>query len=328
MNNLYFGYESYIASFRMQFGIAVAPPTFEEYVRFYTVNQLPYAAASVETNSFEKEPTAAPEIQQQTTASGKTKRERCGEDQASVLVSSWKTHFGLVESHKSHAGWIKIQIEVNAAGPLKSVKQCKDKLRNLKDAYKAACDNNKQTGAEPKFPPFYDTFDEIFATRDVINMPNVLDSGHINRKTDIDNNNNSSNSNINDNSYNSCKEDETYDGTNEQSNESDTISSQDINDIEEEDNDIPKISNDMQVPGTPKQLRKSAKSKRKREGKTDFREELIDLQKKQLDAFKEQTANSEAAMQQLFEKQLKHEEREREKDRQLLLQLGQIMSQK
>lgn len=49
---------------------------------------------------------------------------------------------------------------------------------------------------------------------------------------------------------------------------------------------------------------------------------LSTFKKKQLDAFKEQTANSEAAMQQLFEKQLKHEEREREKDIQLLLQLG------
>ena len=107
----------------------------------------------------------------------------------------------MVESHKSHAGWIKIQIEVNAAGLFKTVNQCKDKLRNLKDAYKAACDNNnKQTGADAKFPPFFDTFYEIFGTRDVINMPNVLDSGHSNQKTDIDsknNNNNQQTTNIN-----------------------------------------------------------------------------------------------------------------------------------
>ena len=316
--NLYLGYETYVASFRMQFGIAVTSPSFEEYVKFYTVNQL--STASVETNPAEKE-LATAKMQQQTGTSGKTKRERWGEDQARVLVYSWKTHFGLVESHKSNVGWIKIQTEVNANEPPKSVKQCKDKLRNLKDAYKAACNNNKQTGADPKFSPFFDTFDEIFGTRDVINMPDILDSGHGNRRTEIDNNHNINNNN-------SYEEDEAYDVTNEHSNESDNNASLDVTGIEEEENDLPGVSNDVKVPGTPKQLRKSAKNKRKREGKAGFREELIDLQKRQLDAFKEQTASSEEAMQKMFEKQLKHEEREREKDRQLLLQLGQIMSQK
>ena len=117
--NLYLGYETYVASFRMQFGIAVTPPSFEEYVKFYTVNQL--STASVETNPAEKEPTTA-KMQQQTATSGKTKRERWGEDQARVLVYSWKTHFGLVESHKSNVGWIKIQTEVNTNGSPKSVK--------------------------------------------------------------------------------------------------------------------------------------------------------------------------------------------------------------
>ena len=143
----------------------------------------------------------------------------------------------MVESHKSHAGWIKIQIEVNAAGLFKTVNQCKDKLRNLKDAYKAACDNNnKQTGADAKFPPFFDTFYEIFGTRDVINMPNVLDSGHSNRKTDIDsknNNNNQQTTNINESSNNNCEEDEGCDVTNEHSNESDTNPSLNVNDMEE-----------------------------------------------------------------------------------------------
>ena len=49
--------------------------------------------------------------------------------------------------------WSKIQAEVNKAGANKTIKQWKDKLRNLKDAYKTACDTNKQSGAAAIMPP-------------------------------------------------------------------------------------------------------------------------------------------------------------------------------
>ena len=47
------------------------------------------------------------------------------------------------------------------------MKQIKDKLRNLKDAYKQARDNNKQTGKLPILCPFHEDFDEIFGARDM-----------------------------------------------------------------------------------------------------------------------------------------------------------------
>ena len=44
-------------------------------------------------------------------------------------------------------------------------------MQNLKDAYKAARDNNKKTGASPTYSPYFEDFDEVLGTRDVINTP-------------------------------------------------------------------------------------------------------------------------------------------------------------
>ena len=41
--------------------------------------------------------------------------------------------------------WNKIVAAVNKAGTEKTLKQCKDKLRNLKQAYKDAKTNNSKT---------------------------------------------------------------------------------------------------------------------------------------------------------------------------------------
>ena len=57
------------------------------------------------------------------------------------------------------------------------MKQIKDKLRNLKDAYKQARDNNKQTGKSPILCPFHGDFDEIFGPRDTANLPYAKEVG-------------------------------------------------------------------------------------------------------------------------------------------------------
>ena len=57
------------------------------------------------------------------------------------------------------------------------MKQIKDKLRNLKDAYKQARENNKQTGKSPIFYPFYEDFDGIFGARDTVNLPYAKEAG-------------------------------------------------------------------------------------------------------------------------------------------------------
>ena len=76
--------------------------------------------------------------------------------------------------------WIKIKTDVNEKGPEKT-KQLKDKIRNLKDAYKAARDNSKKTGASPMYSPSFEDFDEVLGTRDVISTPFAREVGVLNK---------------------------------------------------------------------------------------------------------------------------------------------------
>ena len=48
----------------------------------------------------------------------------------------------------------------------------------MKDAYKQARDNNKQTGKSPIFCPFYkDLYDEIFGARNTVNLSYAKEVG-------------------------------------------------------------------------------------------------------------------------------------------------------
>ena len=86
----------------------------------------------------------------------KNRRERWTEKQAMCFVQAWKEKLPKIESAKVAEAWHEIKEEVGKAGPLKSVKQCKLKIRNLKDIYKKAKENNSKTGEELSFPPFYE----------------------------------------------------------------------------------------------------------------------------------------------------------------------------
>ena len=97
-----------------------------------------------------------------------------GEGQTSVLVSEWKDRIEEVESARATETWNKIVEEVNKSGDPKTVKQCKDKIRNLKKKYKEAKANNNKPGRPPQTSPFYDSFDEVLATRAVVTMPGVI----------------------------------------------------------------------------------------------------------------------------------------------------------
>ena len=62
--------------------------------------------------------------------------------QTNPLVYWWKEYYNELETAKQHSLWAKIKVEIyKLRGPM-SMKQVKDKLRNLKDAYKQARDNN------------------------------------------------------------------------------------------------------------------------------------------------------------------------------------------
>ena len=64
---------------------------------------------------------------------------------------------------------------------LKTLKQLKDKIRKFKDAYKAACDKNKNIGTLPMYSPYFEDFDEILGTRDVINTAFARKVGVLNQ---------------------------------------------------------------------------------------------------------------------------------------------------
>ena len=68
-------------------------------------------------------------------------------------------------------------MEVNKHRPEKTVTQCKNKIRNVKAAYKAAKENNKKKGASLEFCQYFNNFDEVLGTRDVINLPHIAEVG-------------------------------------------------------------------------------------------------------------------------------------------------------
>jgi len=107
---------------------------------------------------------------------GKPRLGKWSDTQALVLVEEWKERLEEVESSRSLEAWQKIVKAVNKAGPTKTMKQCKDKLRNLKQASKDAKTNNLQTGCAAKTSPFFDVFEEVLGSRPLVKMPGVLQS--------------------------------------------------------------------------------------------------------------------------------------------------------
>ena len=64
-------------------------------------------------------------------------------EQTKAPVYWWKENCNELETSKLHNLWAKIKVEIGKRGNPKSLKPIKDKLWNLKDAYKQARDNNK-----------------------------------------------------------------------------------------------------------------------------------------------------------------------------------------
>ena len=89
----------------------------------------------------------------------------------------WKDLFQEIETFKQPIAWLKMKQEIDKKGLSKSVTQIKSKLLNMKDTYKKAKDNNSQTGTSPIYPPFYNDFEEMWGSRDVINLKYVKEVG-------------------------------------------------------------------------------------------------------------------------------------------------------
>ncbi|XP_028404838.1 uncharacterized protein LOC114527411 [Dendronephthya gigantea] len=101
---------------------------------------------------------------------------RWREEQTTVLVHEWRERIEDLERSRATETWRLIAEAVNKAGTQKTTKQCKNKIRNLKQSYKEAKANNNQTGSSPKTSPFFDTFDDVLRTRAVVSIPGVIQS--------------------------------------------------------------------------------------------------------------------------------------------------------
>ena len=107
----------------------------------------------------------------------KGKRERWTARQTEVLVSSWVENFEVLESSRSNQVWPKLINKVYSLGIVKTLKQCKVKIRNLKDSYKKCKEENKQSGNERHFSAFYEEFDRVLSARNVVKLAQVSEVG-------------------------------------------------------------------------------------------------------------------------------------------------------
>ena len=108
------------------------------------------------------------------------------EEHSSVLVLEWKERTEEMESSRATETWRHILNAVNKVGSPKTIEQCKDKIRNLKQAYKETRGNNNLTWRSPKSTPYYDSFDEVLGTRAVVTMPGVIQSDQVKSEASSD----------------------------------------------------------------------------------------------------------------------------------------------
>ena len=164
-------YERYAECFRITFPFA-AQPTYQEWVNDISAT----SPAGVSSTADEQSGIYREQTKERPGERG-NKRESWTKEQSAILVNIWKDLFQEIETFKQPSAWQKMKQEIDKKGLSKSVTQIKGKLRNMKDAYKKAKDNNSQTGTSPIYPPFYNDFEEMLGSRDVINLKYVKEVG-------------------------------------------------------------------------------------------------------------------------------------------------------
>ena len=161
-------YERYAEYFWITFPFA-APPTFQEWA--YATS-----AAGVSSTADERSGICREQAKERL-GERRNKRESWIKEQSAILVNMWKYLFQEIETFKQPSAWLKMRKEIDKKRISKSVTQIKNKLRNMKDGYKKAKDNNSQTGTSSMYPPFYNDFEEMLGSRDVINLKYVKEVG-------------------------------------------------------------------------------------------------------------------------------------------------------
>ena len=98
-------------------------------------------------------------------------------DQSKCIVNLWYEKQDILYSSRCNQAWSSIKIEVGKYGNSKSVLQCKNKIKALKDQYQKAKENNGKSGEESKSLPLYDRFDRILSERTFLTMPEFKEVG-------------------------------------------------------------------------------------------------------------------------------------------------------
>ena len=168
MENSYRLYQNYVQGLRCAYGISFALLSFNEWLEKHEIVRNQFQEPKFQDSSFSRIKDNS-SISSATSAkslpspdnSKKPDTKRWIKPQIDMLVSLWQENIGVLESTRSHEMWLKIKAAVDNLGPAKTIKQCKDKIRNLKDAYKRAKESNKKTGAAPSFSPYFTQIDEI-----------------------------------------------------------------------------------------------------------------------------------------------------------------------
>ena len=130
-----------------------------------TYNSNPVAASTPISTSNEQN------LRQEKQEDPRGKRDKCVSAQTHRLGVMRKGNIQGIESGKSREIYAKIKAETDTLGTRKTIKQIREKLRNLKDSYKKAKENNRKTGSAPEFLPFYHDFDEVLSKRAVVKLP-------------------------------------------------------------------------------------------------------------------------------------------------------------
>ena len=237
---------------------------------------------------------------------GTEQNTRWTEQQTSILITSWKENFERIQRARNAEAWQRIMDDVNKASGRKSVKQCRDKLRNLKSQYSKAKQHNKGAGNSPAmWNRHYDELDEVLGTRPVIVMPSVLQAGSLTPES----------------TSSSSRQDDGQD-----SDSKDELDVALLGRKRTTERDTP-----AQAPSHPK--RKRARQTRRRVAEDDervssFQQQLLDMQKRQLEMFASAERRTEELLLRLETEQRKADQEARARDQEFLLRIVELFSKK
>ena len=190
---------------------------------------------------------------------------------------------------------------------MKTLKQCKVKIRNLKDTYKKCKDENKQSGNERRSFAFYEEFDRVLSVGNIAKLPLVCDVGvaeelaqshpeyHVDDDTTYD---------FQENEF-------------EENKENRKRKTLDLNESLESEAFVDELEEAV----------KSKKIKTKKDAKKTFHDELLEIQKQQLKLFEELEKRFQTFQSEMLEKQLQSEAVEKQKNREFFLQFRKMSGQ-